>query len=144
MYVWIPVAFTQSQDSLHRTCFTQSREAAFPTQGRQQLYRTQFDLWLFSCMLFILTGSFLVNWKAWHSTSDWPLTLFGWLLLQFLVSAWWCIETLEKMKLRWLGCGGGKENKELLSFEQHKDLYRQWNFIVTPAFSCYAFYSSME
>lgn len=75
---------TQSQDSLHRrACFTQSREAAFATKGMRGLYKTQFDLWLFCCIVFILTGSFLVNWIVQHS--NWPLTHFDPLLLQFLI-----------------------------------------------------------
>lgn len=45
------------------------------------------------------------------------------------------------MKLRLLDCGGDKENKELLSFEQHKDLSRQWNFIGISTFFllCFSF-----
>ena len=49
-----------------------------------------------------------------------------------------------KMKLRGLECGSDKENKELLSFQQHKDLYRQRSFIGISAYSWCAFYSCTE
>ena len=136
---------TQSHDSLHRrACFTQSRVAGFATKGMRELYKTQFDLWLFCRIVFILTGSFLVSWIAQHSNSDWPLTHFDPLLLQFLIRIYWCSGIWGKMKLRGLDCGSDKENKELLSFEQHKDLYRQSNFMGISAFSRCAFYSRRE